>query len=230
MLEVSGATVRFGEFRALSDVSLAIAEGEFVVLLGANGAGKSTLFRTLAGLTRLSSGTIRFAGDDITRGPPHAIVRRGIALAPEGRHLFPQLSVRKNLLLGGYARRDGHSLDDVFALFPALRDKLEAPAGALSGGQQQMVAVARALMARPRLLLLDEPSLGLAPLVVTDLLAAVAAINARGTTVLMAEQNAQAALGIVSRGYVIENGRVVLAGSRNELLGNDAVKRAYLGM
>ena len=231
MLEVSRATVRFGEFRALSEVSLSVAEGEFVVLLGANGAGKSTLFRSLVGLTPLASGSIRFAGEDITRCAAHVVVRRGIALAPEGRHLFPQLSVRKNLLLGGYATHTrSSSLDDVFALFPVLREKLDAPAGALSGGQQQMVAVARALMARPRLLLLDEPSLGLAPLVVKDLLAAVAAINARGTTVLIAEQNAQAALSIVHRGYVMENGRIVLAGSREELLGNDAVKRAYLGM
>jgi branched-chain amino acid transport system ATP-binding protein len=236
MLDVSRASVCFGEFRALSDITLSVGAGEFVVLLGANGAGKSTLFRALVGLTRLAAGSVRFDGEDITRWPSHAIVRRGIALAPEGRHLFPQLSVRKNLLLGGYAApRASHAsgadpLDEIFALFPVLRDKLDAPAGALSGGQQQMVAVGRALMARPRLLLLDEPSLGLAPLVVKDLLQAVAAINGRGTTVLMAEQNAQAALSIVSRGYVIENGQLVLAGSREELLGNEAVRRAYLGM
>jgi branched-chain amino acid transport system ATP-binding protein len=236
MLDVSDASVCFGEFRALSGVTFSIEPGEFVVLLGANGAGKSTLFRALVGLTRLASGSIRFAGEDITRCASHAIVRRGIALAPEGRHLFPQLTVRKNLLLGGYAApaparaSATEALDEIFALFPVLREKLDAPAGALSGGQQQMVAVARALMARPRLLLLDEPSLGLAPLVVKDLLDAVAAINARGTTVLMAEQNAQAALRIARRGYVIENGQLVLAGSRDELLGNDAVKRAYLGM
>jgi branched-chain amino acid transport system ATP-binding protein len=232
MLEIAQASVRFGEFHALTNVSLSIRSGEFVVLLGANGAGKSTLFRALVGLNRLAGGAIRLDGEDITRRPSHAIVRRGMVLAPEGRHLFPQLSVRKNLLLGGYctpaSTRD--AFDEVFALFPMLRDKLEAPAGALSGGQQQMVAVARALMARPRVLLLDEPSLGLAPLVVKDLLEAVAAINARGTTVLMAEQNAQAALAIVNRGYVIENGEIVLTGSRGELLGNEAVRRAYLGM
>jgi branched-chain amino acid transport system ATP-binding protein len=235
MLDVAHATVRFGEFLALRDVSLSVAEGEIVVLLGANGAGKSTLFRALMGLVRLTSGTVRFGATDITRQPAHAVAGQGIALAPEGRHLFPHLSVRKNLLLGAYAVRGERarvaaSLDEVCALFPVLREKMEAPAGALSGGQQQMVAVARSLMARPRLLLLDEPSLGLAPLVVRQLLETIAAINARGTTILMAEQNAQAALSIATRGYVLESGHVALAGSRDDLLGNEDVRRAYLGM
>ena len=234
MLDVSGVSVRFGEFVALSEVSLNVGAGEIVVLLGANGAGKSTLFRALIGLVPLASGSIRCGGEDVTGQPAHVIVRKGIALAPEGRHLFPQLSVKKNLLLGAYtltgSARPAQGIDEACALFPVIRDKLDAPAGALSGGQQQMLALARALMARPRLLLLDEPSLGLAPLVVEQLLQAIRAINARGTTILLAEQNAQAALGIASRGYVLENGRVVLEGARESLLGNEDVKRAYLGV
>jgi branched-chain amino acid transport system ATP-binding protein len=235
MLEVTGVSACFGEFQALRDVTFSVAEGEIVVLLGANGAGKSTLFRTLVGLVRPSGGRIRFCGTDVAGRSAHAVVRQGIALAPEGRHLFPQLSVRKNLLLGGYVvRGDRHhvqqSMDDVLALFPVLGEKLAAPAGALSGGQQQMLAVGRSLMARPRLLLLDEPSLGLAPLVVKQLLEAIVAINQRGTTILMAEQNARAALAIAGRGYVIENGEVVLTGSRADLLDNEDVRRAYLGI
>jgi branched-chain amino acid transport system ATP-binding protein len=233
MLDVSRASVRFGEFVALQDVSLSVSQGEIVVLLGANGAGKSTLFRAIVGLVRPCSGTIRFGAQDVTGRPPHVVVRQGMALAPEGRHLFPQLSVRKNLILGGYVRRgepQQASLDEVFALFPVLKEKLQVPAGALSGGQQQMLAIGRSLMARPELLLLDEPSLGLAPMVVKQLLDAIVAINQRGTTILMAEQNARAALAIAGRGYVIESGVVVLTGSRAALLDNQDVQRAYLGL
>jgi branched-chain amino acid transport system ATP-binding protein len=235
MLEVKGLSVRYGLFEALRDVSLQVGGGEIVVMLGANGAGKSTLFRTLAGLTRPASGSIRFLGQELAGCSAFQVVRAGIALGPEGKHLFPELSVRKNLLLGAYPhRRDRagveRSMEDVFSLFPALREKARDAAGSLSGGQQQMVVIGRALMARPRLLLLDEPSLGLAPRVVDEVLEAIAELNRRGTSVLLAEQNAHAALRIATRGYVMETGEVALTGSRDELLGNSEVKRAYLGV
>ncbi|HEV2149448.1 MAG TPA: ABC transporter ATP-binding protein [Longimicrobiaceae bacterium] len=232
---MTGLRVRFGEFQALGGVSLAVQPGEVVVLLGANGAGKSTLFRAISGLVRPSAGSIRFAGREIGGRPAHEVVRAGIAHGPEGKHLFPGLSVRKNLLLGGYPhRRDREgvrrSLEEVHALFPVLREKADAPAGSLSGGQQQMVVIGRALMARPRLLLLDEPSLGLAPLVVQEVLDAIRELNRRGTAVLLAEQNAYAALRIADRGYVIENGEVRVSGPRAELMDNPEVRRAYLGV
>jgi branched-chain amino acid transport system ATP-binding protein len=235
MLEVSGVSVRFGDFYALRDVSLSVGDGEIVVLLGANGAGKSTLFRTISGLVRPTAGSVCFDGREIVGWPANAVVRGGIAQSPEGKHLFPDLSVRKNLVLGAYIRRNDRaavnaSLEEVYTLFPMLREKQGAPAGALSGGQQQMLSIGRALMAAPRLLLLDEPSLGLAPLVVQQVLDAISEINRRGTIVLLAEQNAHAALQIAHRGYVIENGEVALEGSREELLGNQEVRRAYLGV
>ena len=235
MLEVTGLTVRFGEFLALHDVSLTVEAGEIVVLLGANGAGKSTLFRALSGLVRPVSGSIRFQGQEITGRRAHEIVRTGIAHGPEGKHLFPELSVQKNLMLGAYSHRRHRervrrSLEDVYTLFPALRQKQSAPAGSLSGGQQQMVVIGRALMAAPQLLLLDEPSLGLAPLVVQEVLEAIQELNRRGTAVLLAEQNAYAALRIATRGYVIENGRVRTSGSSAELIDNPEVRRAYLGV
>jgi branched-chain amino acid transport system ATP-binding protein len=234
MLEVSELSVRFGEFLALRNVSMKVEEGEFVVVLGANGAGKSTLFRTINGLIKPVSGKIMFDDQDITGWPANAVVKAGIAQSPEGRHLFPELSVLKNLTLGAYLRRRDKaeiqkSLGEVYELFPILREKSREPAGSLSGGQQQMLAIGRALMARPRLLVLDEPSLGLAPLVVRQVLDAIAKINEGGITVLMAEQNAQAALKIAHRGYVIEDGEVSLGGSRDELLGNEEVRRAYMG-
>lgn len=235
MLEIADLTVRFGEFVALRQVSLEVREGEIVVLLGANGAGKSTLFRSLSGIVRPSAGSVRWDGAEITSWPAHRIVEAGIAQSPEGKHLFPALSVRKNLTLGAFVhRRDRRgveqSLHSIYELFPILKQKADDPAGSLSGGQQQMVSIGRALMARPRLLLLDEPSLGLAPLVVQEVLDAITEINRRGTVVLLAEQNAYAALQIAHRGYVIENGEVTLQGSREELLGNQEVRRAYIGV
>ena len=218
----------------LSNVDLTIGTGEVVTLLGSNGAGKTTLFCVLSGLVRPTSGTVTFMGEDLARMPAGRIVERGIAQCPEGRKLFAQLSVEKNLMLGGYVHRGdrramAESFESVIALFPALEAKLGAPAGSLSGGQQQMVAIGRALMARPKLLLLDEPSLGLAPLVLQQTLDAVAAINRTGTMVLLAEQNAYAALAIANRGYVISDGRIVLEGTASHLRQNDDVRRAFIG-
>jgi len=234
LLEVGGVTVRYGGACVLEAVDLRVAPGEFVTLLGSNGAGKSTLMRVISGVVRAAAGSVRFDGRDLGRLDPGRIVGLGVAQCPEGRELFPELSVEKNLRLGGYVhRRDrgavAESLAFVCELFPAVRDKLAVAAGALSGGQQQMVAIGRALMARPRLLLLDEPSLGLAPLVLEQTLAAVATINRGGTMVLLAEQNAAAALAISDRGYVLRDGKIVLSGPSSELRRDDGVRKAFIG-
>tara|TARA_B100002052_G_scaffold19105_1_gene15157 strand:+ start:1337 stop:1981 length:645 start_codon:yes stop_codon:yes gene_type:complete len=211
-----------------------IAAGELVVLLGANGAGKTTLFNAISGLHRPSAGRINVDGRDMTGAKPSALVARGVVQCPEGRKLFPDMSVLKNLWLGGYVHRADKramqtTLDGILSMFPILAEKKHEAAGSLSGGQQQMVAIGRALMGRPRLLMLDEPSLGLAPLVVKQVFDTVREINAAGTTVLLAEQNAYAALKIASRAYVIENGRLTLEGDREAMLGNEAVRKAYIG-
>lgn len=234
MLNVAGLTVSYGAFQAVCDVSLEVRPGELVVLLGANGAGKTTLFRALSAMTRVDTGSrATFDGRDLTILTPRAIVDAGMSHCPEGRKLFPALSVMNNLRLGAYRCRDRAAIDRrlerVLSLFPALKDRLGDPAWALSGGQQQMVAIGRALMAEPRLLLLDEPSVSLAPKVVRQVLETVAAINRAGTMVLLAEQNAYAALEIAHRGYVLEAGRMVLEGSATELMQHDEVRRAYMG-
>ncbi|MGI8748461.1 MAG: ABC transporter ATP-binding protein [Deinococcus sp.] len=234
-LWVRNLSVRYGGFTALHEVSLNVGPGEIVVLLGANGAGKSSLFRSLSGLQRPSGGDAVYNGQTLTLGRPERCVELGVAQCPEGRLLFPQLSVEKNLRLGAYVRRRDpaagqRSLERVYTLFPVLHDKRADPAGSLSGGQQQMVAIGRALMAQPQVLLLDEPSLGLAPLVVDQVFGAVERVNAEGVSVLLAEQNAFAALGIAHRAYVLEGGRVTLQGSRDELLHDDRVRSAYLGV
>lgn len=234
MLRLDGLTLHYGQFRALDRVSLHAGPGELVVMLGANGAGKSSLFLAISGLRKLSAGSIRFHERELSRDKPSDIVASGIVHCPEGRKLFPGMSVAKNLMLGAYVhRRDRRGsdalIDKVFGLFPMLHDKRNDPAGSLSGGQQQMVAIGRALMGRPQVLLLDEPSLGLAPLVVRQVLAAIKAINAEGTTVLLAEQNAYAALQIADRAYVIESGRIVMEGDRQTLLNDEAIRRAYIG-
>ena len=234
MLSVAGLSVSYGGFQAVCEASLEVRDGELVVLLGANGAGKTTLFRALSGMTRADAGSrMTFAGHDLSKMTPRAVVDAGLSHCPEGRKLFPGLAVQTNLRLGAYRCRDraeiAARLERVLALFPGLKDRLGDPAGALSGGQQQMVAIGRALMAQPRVLLLDEPSVSLAPKVVRQVLETVAAINRAGTMVLLAEQNAYAALEIAHRGYVLEGGRVVLDGSARELMEHDEVRRAYMG-
>jgi len=234
MLRLDKVSLSYGSFRALHDVSIHADEGELVVLLGSNGAGKSSIFLTVSGLQRASTGSIRFGSHELVGRKPSQIVADGLVHCPEGRKLFPGMSVLKNLTLGAYVhRRDSkgtqRSLEEVFALFPILDEKKDMPAGSLSGGQQQMVAIGRALMGRPKALLLDEPSLGLAPLVVKQMFEVIARINKAGTTVLLAEQNAYAALNIASRAYVIEQGHIVMEGGREELLNNEQVRKAYIG-
>jgi branched-chain amino acid transport system ATP-binding protein len=234
MLRLEGVDLHYGSFRALSGVTLHAAPGELVVLLGANGAGKTSIFMAASGIHRPSAGSIRFGERELAGQRPAQIVASGLVHCPEGRKLFPMMSVRKNLTLGAYVhRRDKagirRSIDEVFSLFPVLEKKQDDPAGSLSGGQQQMVAIGRALLGRPRLLMLDEPSLGLAPLVVKQVFEVIQRINRAGTTVLLAEQNAYSALAIAHRAYVIERGRITLEGDRDSLLHNEAVRAAYIG-
>ena len=234
MLEVTGLQVAYGAAPALWGVSLELRERELLCVVGPNGAGKTTLINTLAGIQRSRGGRIVLDGRDITALAPHRYCEAGIAIVPEGRRLFTGMSVLENLELGSYLpkakaqRRE--SLDAVLALFPVLQEKLASPAGELSGGQQQMVAIARALMARPRLLLLDEPSLGLSPRIVHDMFAAIRRINADGMAVLLVEQNVTMALQIASRAYVLEEGRIVADGAPAELLARPEIQRAYLGV
>jgi branched-chain amino acid transport system ATP-binding protein len=233
MLEIDGLDVYYGAVHALKGVSLQANAGEIVTLIGANGAGKTTLLRTLSGLVPARAGQIRFEGRDITRLPPHEIVKLGISQAPEGRMVFSNLSVEDNLELGAYQRHDRAAIrsdrESMYQLFPRLGERRRQLSGTLSGGEQQMLAIARALMARPRLMLLDEPSLGLAPLLVREIFRTVREINGRGVTVLLVEQNAHMALSIAGRGYVLETGQVRFEDEASRLLVNEDVKRAYLG-
>jgi branched-chain amino acid transport system ATP-binding protein len=232
LLAIHGLDVYYGAVHALKGVDLDVKKGEIVTLIGANGAGKSTLLRTVSALVRPRAGRIEFDGKDLLRLPPHEIVAAGISHSPEGRAVFANLSVEDNLTLGAYRRHDKQvagDMDKMYDLFPRLRERRKQNSGTLSGGEQQMLAIARALMSRPRLLLLDEPSLGLAPLLVKDIFTTIVAINREGMTVLLVEQNANQALKIAHRGYVLETGRVALADSAAQLLANPAVKEAYLG-
>lgn len=233
MLTFSDLSLSYGGFRALEDIRLRADDGELVVLLGANGAGKSSLFRAASGLHK-AQGSIRFGNAELLGMKPSEIVRRGLVQCPEGRKLFPMMSVLKNLRLGAFVHASDTAgnralLDQVLAMFPILEQKQDDPAGSLSGGQQQMVAIGRALMARPKVLLLDEPSLGLAPLVVQQMFDIIQQINKAGTTVLLAEQNAYAALKVSHRAYVMERGRIVMEGDSHRLLGDERIRNAYIG-
>jgi branched-chain amino acid transport system ATP-binding protein len=232
LLEVSDIHVHYGAIEALKGVSLTVEEGEVVTLIGSNGAGKSTTLRSISGLTPASSGKINFAGEDITRTPAHQIVGTGIALSPEGRHCFPRMTVRENLDLGAHLRRGPEiavDLDRVYSLFPRLHEREHQKAGTMSGGEQQMLAIGRALMARPRLLMLDEPSMGISPILTQRIYATIGEINRSGVAILLVEQNANYALEIATRGYVLETGQVVLANASSKLRDDPEVQRAYLG-
>ncbi|MEO3923281.1 ABC transporter ATP-binding protein [Micromonosporaceae bacterium B7E4] len=234
LLELDNVTVAYGRIEALHGISLHVDEGEIVALIGANGAGKTTTMRAISGIRGLAGGAIRFAGEDITRLRADLRVGRGLCQSPEGRQIFPGMTVLENLDMGAYTRRDSAGiaadLERVFGLFPRLAERRKQAGGTLSGGEQQMLAVGRALMSRPKLLLLDEPSMGLAPLVIKQIFDIVTEINQQGTTVLLVEQNAQQALSRAHRGYVLETGRIVKEGTGQELLHDPAVKEAYLGV
>ena len=234
MLEVNNILVNYGAAPALWGVTLTVQPGELVCVVGPNGAGKTTLINAIAGMHRVREGSLYFNGKDITQLASHRFCEEGIAIVPEGRRLFTQMTVLDNLELGSFIRKAKvhrkASLEQVLALFPALKVKLDSPAGALSGGQQQMVAIGRALMARPTLLLLDEPSLGLAPAIVLDMFRAIRQIKAQGTSVLLVEQNVAMAMEIASRAYVMEEGRIVAEGRASELLTRPEIRKAYLGL
>ena len=232
LLAVQGLVTAYGSVEALHGISFHVDDGEIVALLGANGAGKTTTLRTISGLLRPRAGEVRFAGERIDTRPAHEIVRLGLTHVPEGRWIFTLLTVEENLRLGAYAERrvSREALDRVFTQFPRLAERRRQLAGTLSGGEQQMLAMARALMTRPRLLLLDEPSMGLAPVLVRGIFQTIAEINRQGTTVLLVEQNANAALRLARRAYVLETGRIALEGLGAELARNEAVRRAYLGV
>jgi len=232
LLDVKDINVYYGAIHAVRKVSLEVREGEIVSIIGANGAGKSTILKTIVGLLRSKTGDITLDGKSIANLSPAGIVRQGIALVPEGRRVFPRMSVEDNLLLGAYARKDkevARDMNHIYEMFPRLFERKKQNAGTLSGGEQQMLATGRGMMSRPRLLLLDEPSMGLAPLLVHQIFETILDINELGTTILLVEQNAHMALSIADRGYVLETGEVVLSGNAEELIDNDEVRCAYLG-
>ena len=233
MLQVTDLCVNYGVIPALKGISFEVNEGEVIALIGANGAGKTTILHTVTGLVEAASGKIEFEGKDITRVPAHQIVKLGLAHVPEGRRVFPEMTVYQNLMLGAFTRNDSAekqaSLQSVYGHFPRLKERARQLAGTLSGGEQQMLAMGRALMSRPRLLLMGEPSMGLSPILVGEIFSIIEEVSREGTTVLLVEQNAKKALSIADRAYVLETGSISLSGSASELLGNDEIRKAYLG-
>ena len=233
MLKVNDLKVRYGMIEAIKGISFEVADGQIVTLIGANGAGKTTTMHTISGLIRAASGSIELDGKDITKIPAHKIVEMGIAQCPERRRVFALQSVEDNLLLGAYSRKDkegiAKDLENVYSLFPRLLERKQQLAGTLSGGEQQMLAMGRALMAKPKIMLLDEPSMGLSPLLVREIFDIIKDINSQGVTILLVEQNAKMALSIADRAYVIETGRIVMSGTGDELLNSEDIKKAYLG-
>ena len=233
MLEIKDLEVYYGMIQAIKGLSFEVNEGEVIALIGANGAGKTTILHTISGLIAPKKGSITFEGQEITKIPAHKIVENGLAQVPEGRRVFPSLSVLQNLKLGAYTRKDKKEIDDtlkmIYERFPRLEERKNQPAGTLSGGEQQMLAMGRALMSKPRIILMDEPSMGLSPIFVNEIFDIIKQVSASGTTVLLVEQNAKKALSIADRGYVLETGKIVKEGKASDLLNDEAVKKAYLG-
>ena len=233
MLEVRDLEVNYGSINAIKKISFDVNEGEVIALIGANGAGKTSTLHTITGLLKARSGSVMFEGKELLKTPPHKIVEMGMAHVPEGRRIFQQLTVYKNLTLGAFTRKDKGAIDEtlkmVYSKFPRLEERKKQVAGTLSGGEQQMLAMGRALMSKPKIVLMDEPSMGLSPLFVSEVFKIIEEIRAGGTTVLLVEQNAKKALEIADRAYVLETGKIVLSGDAKELMNNDSVKKAYLG-
>ena len=233
MLEIKDLEVYYGMIQAIKGISFEVNEGEVIALIGANGAGKTTILHTISGLIAPKKGSITFEGQEITKIPAHKIVENGLAQVPEGRRVFPSLSVLQNLKLGAYTRKDKKEIDDtlkmIYERFPRLEERKNQPAGTLSGGEQQMLAMGRALMSKPRIILMDEPSMGLSPIFVNEIFDIIKQVSASGTTVLLVEQNAKKALSIADRGYVLETGKIVKEGKASDLLNDEAVKKAYRG-